>query len=221
MGATSTLHESSSDRRRRRWSTAVAIVASGSLLLVACGGSDDGEDTSTTAESAGSDSTVLDATSTTTATTTTTSATTASGEFEYVTDGAVVVVANASRVNGAAGLLSDGLGAVGFTVTEPTNSADDVENIETTQIFYSPGDAAAQAVAENLRLAFGGGDIVVEEVAVPAPTESGDLGEGTVLVLLGNDVAGKTLEEIRSPAAARDDAENDGTTAPPTTSPPT
>jgi hypothetical protein len=219
MGATSTLHESSSYRRRRRWSTAVAIVASGSLLLVACGGSDDGEDTSTTAESAGSDSTVLDATSTTTATTTT-SATTASGEFEYVTEGAVVVVANASRVNGAAGLLSDGLGAVGFTVTEPTNSADDVENIETTQIFYSPGDAAAQAVAENLRLAFGGGDIVVEEVAVPAPTESGDLGEGTVLVLLGNDVAGKTLEEIRSPAAARDDAENDGTTAPPTTSPP-
>lgn len=188
-------------------------------MLVACGGSDDGEDTSTTAESAGSDSTVLDATSTTTATTTT-SATTASGEFEYVTEGAVVVVANASRVNGAAGLLSDGLGAVGFTVTEPTNSADDVENIETTQIFYSPGDAAAQAVAENLGLAFGGGDIVVEEVAVPAPTESGDLGEGTVLVLLGNDVAGKTLEEIRSPAAARDDAENDGTTAPPTTSPP-
>jgi hypothetical protein len=62
---------------------------------------------------------------------------------------------------------------------------------------------------------------VVEEVAVPAPTESGDLGEGTVLVLLGNDVAGKTLEEIRSAAAARDDAENDGTTAPPTTSPPT
>jgi hypothetical protein len=210
MGATSTLHESSSYRRRRRWSTAVAIVASGSLLLVACGGSDDGEDTSTTAESAGSDSTVLDATSTTTA----------SGEFEYVTEGAVVVVANASRVNGAAGLLSDGLGAVGFTVTEPTNSADDVENIETTQIFYSPGDAAAQAVAENLGLAFGGGDIVVEEVAVPAPTESGDLGEGTVLVLLGNDVAGKTLEEIRSPAAARDDAENGGTTAPPTTSPP-
>jgi hypothetical protein len=219
MGATSTLHESSSYRRRRRWSTAVAIVASGSLLLVACGGSDDGEDTSTTTESAGSDSTVLDATSTTTATTTT-SATTASGEFEYVTEGAVVVVANASRVNGAAGLLSDGLGAVGFTVTEPTNSADDVENIETTQIFYSPGDAAAQAVAENLRLAFGGGDIVVEEVAVPAPTESGNLGEGTVLVLLGNDVAGKTLEEIRSPAVARDAAENDGTTAPPTTSPP-
>ena len=220
MGAISTLHESSSYRRRRRWSTAVAIVVSGSLLLVACGGSDDAEDTSTTAESAGSDSTVLDATSTTTATTTTL-ATTASGEFEYVTDGAVVVVANASRVDGAAGLLSDGLGAVGFTVTEPTNSADDVENIETTQIFYSPGDAAAQAVAENLRLAFGGGDIVVEEVAVPAPTESGDLGEGTVLVLLGNDIAGKTFEEIRSPAAARDDAETDGTTAPPTTSPPT
>jgi hypothetical protein len=175
---------------------------SAALLLAACGGDDDGGGaTTTTTELAGS--------ATTAATSTTTTAPTATAGFEYVTDGAIVIVANASRVNGAAGVLTERLAAVGFEMTEATNSSDDVDNLATTQIFYAPGDAAAQAVAENLRLVFGGGDVTVEEVAVPALTESGNLGDGTVLVLLGNDIAGKTLEEMRPTAAADDDAPTD------------
>lgn len=53
----------------------------------------------------------------------------------------------------------------------------------------------------------------------------GDLGEATVLVLMGNDTAGKTLEEVLSVPAAADGAATDGddteddaaTTEPPTT----
>jgi len=240
VSGTSTLHETRGHLHRRRWSTALAVVASGTLLLAACGGGDDDESESTNtaaestdtdaadSESAGTDSTDLATTSspTTSASTTTTDA----GDFEYVTEGATVIVANASRVDGAAGRLTDSLVAVGYTTTDATNSSDDVENLEATQIFFVPGDAAAQAVAENLRLAFGGGDITVGEVADPAPTESGDLGEGTVLVLMGNDVAGTTLEELGSAETGDDSATDDegddeddagddaATTEPPTTS---
>ena len=39
----------------------------------------------------------------------------------YVTEGASVMVTNASRVDGAAGRMSDRLAAVGFTMVEPGN----------------------------------------------------------------------------------------------------
>lgn len=182
--------------------------------------SDSAESDSTDADSTDGDATST-APSTTTAETTTTESDAAA---EYVTEGATVIVANASRVDGGAGLLSEHLTEVGFTVGEATNSADDVENLETTQVFYVTGDAAAQAVAESLGEAFGG-DVTVNEVADPAPTASGDLGEATVLVLMGNDTAGKTLEEVLSVPAAADGAATDGddteddaaTTEPPTT----
>ncbi len=211
-------------------------MACGSLLLAACGGDDDGEDADTTVDSAASDdstasvdsvasddsvgsgSTAVAETASTEAAETTA---TTSGELEYVTDGATVLVANASRVDGGAGGLTDGLVAVGYTTADPVNSSDDVDKLDTTQIFYVAGDAAAQAVADNLRLVFGGGDITVGEVAEPAPTESGNLGDATVLVLMGNDVAGQSLEDLGSSVADSgdsDDAEDDAaTTEPPTT----
>lgn len=167
------------------------------MLLPACGGGDDdgGEEdaTTTTAVAAAPTTTTAAAAPTTTAAPTSTTA----APVEYVTEGATVVVANASGINGAAGRLSERLAAVGFDMTEATNSADSVSNLGTTQIYHDPAVETALAVAESIKQALGGGDIEVLEVSVPALTESGELGEANVLVLMGDDVADKSLEELQ------------------------
>jgi hypothetical protein len=185
----------------------LAGVAVLGLALAACGGDDDSTDDTTT-------TTAVAAATTTTAapTTTSPSTTTTVAPIDYVTDGAVVVVANASGINGAAGRLSERLAAVGFDMAEATNSADTVSNLATTQIYYDPAVEAALAVAESLRLALGGGDIEVLEVSIPALTESGELGEANVLVLMGDDVADKSLDELQGRAPAAEEESGDDTT---------
>lgn len=173
-----------------------------SLLLIGCGGDDDDAESSTTTTLAVEPT----ATSTTLASTTTEAPTTTTlPPVEYVTQGATVVVANASGINGAAGRLTDRLAAVGFTTAAATNSSDSVGSLGVSQIYHVAGDADALAVAQSLREAFGGGDIEVLEVGVPAPTESGELGDATVLVLMGNDIADKSLDELQGRVAPTTD----------------
>lgn len=190
----------------------LAGVAALSLVLAACGGDDDDDaaDTTTTTVVAVAVTTTVPAA---VATTTTAAATTTAPAVEYVTEGATVVVANASGINGAAGRLTERLEAVGFQMVEATNSADTVSNLPTTQIYYDPAVEGALAVAESLKQAFGGGDIEVLEVSVPALTESGELGEANVLVLMGDDVADKSLEELQglAPADTTGDTTDDTT----------
>jgi len=176
-------------------------MAVAGLVLAGCGGGDDDDDDASASST--SSTVVAAATSTTAAPTTTAPPTTATPTtVAYVTEGATVVVANASGINGAAGRLSERLAAVGFDMAEATNSADTVSNLEVTQIYYDPAVEGALPVAESLKAAFGGGDIEVLEVSVPAPTESGELGAANVLVLMGNDIADKTLEELQGVAPA-------------------
>ena len=183
-------------------------------MLAACGGGDD--DDTTTDEDEETTTTVVAAAATTTtaaAATTAAPATTAPPTVEYVTEGATVVVANASGIDGAAGRLSERLTAVGFVMAEATNAADSVGNLATTQIYYDPAVEGALAVAESLKQAFGGGEIEVLEVAVPALTESGELGDANVLVLMGDDVADKSLEELQglTPPAETEETTADST----------
>jgi chemotaxis protein MotB len=85
---------------------------------------------------------------------------------------------------------------------------------------FSTTDARKfKAVADSLKEAFGGGDIEVLEVTIPAPTESGELGDADVLVLMGDDVADKSLDELQGRVAptttepeSTDDAGDDSTT---------
>ena len=176
------------------------------LVVAACGGGDDDSSDATTTTAA---EVVATAAPTTVPAPTTTAApvTSVAPEVDYVTEGATVVVANASGVDGAAGRLSERLAVVGYDMAEATNSADTVSNLATTQIYYDPAVEAALAVAESLQQALGGGDIEVLEVSVPALTSSGELGEASVLVLMGDDVADKTLDELqgRAPATPEDD----------------
>ncbi len=160
------------------------------LLIAACsGGDDDSSDaTTTTVAEAATPTTVADPTTTVATTTTTTTP-------PLVTEGATVVVANASIVGGSAGRMTDELTANGFTTAEPTNATVDLED---SIVHYVVGDDAAQAVAESLGSALGGVDVSV--LPEEPPTESGDI-DGEVLLLLGNNQADRTLDELTNAVA--------------------
>lgn len=100
-----------------------------------------------------------------------------------------ILVANASGISGSAGQMSTALQAEGFIVQQPaTNAAETVGKQTVTVVYYVPGyESGAAAVSQVL------GGVATQPVASPPPVESGDLGEATVLVLLGSDLAGKLL----------------------------
>jgi hypothetical protein len=173
------------------------------ILMAACGGGGDDE---TGASSDSSTSTTGGAVVTTIpaplVTTTTTPATTtvAPVAVTYVTEGATVIVANASDVNGAAGRLTDRLKAVGFTTGTAVNSTEGT--LAVTKIYYDAANTSAKAVADSLALALGGGEITVVEVGVPPPIDTADLAGAGVLIAMGNDVADKSLEQLQGLVAA-------------------
>ena len=184
----------------------VAGVGVAALALGACGGGDDEDGSSTTTLAA----------ATTTTTTTTVPATPVEtapavpDEPDYVTDGAIVIVANSSNVNGAAGRMSDRLAAVGFEMGTPTDGTEG--QLEVTKIYYDTANENALPVAESLREALGGGDIQVVEMGVPAPVESGNPGDATVVVSMGNDTADETLESLQGRSTSTDDSTDDSST---------
>ncbi|MEO6652237.1 MAG: LytR C-terminal domain-containing protein [Ilumatobacteraceae bacterium] len=197
---------------RRRAAAMIGASAALLLTLSACGGDDDDDASSSTTST-----TVADVVELTTVAPTVTVApvTTAppveSGDATLVTDGATVVVANASGVEGAAGRMSTELTAAGFATGDATNSNE--SQLNTSKIYYAAGDAQAQAVAESLKSALGGGDIEVLELPDPAPlTDPASIGAGTVLVAMGNDVADQTLDELQNPAAPVDTTAGEATT---------
>lgn len=189
--------------------TLVAAVGVTALALGACGGDDDDDDTgdsstTTTTTAGGTTTTTAGGGTTTTAATT---STTLPAEVDYVTEGATVVVANASTINGAAGRMSERLEAVGYTMGTPTNSSEG--QLETTKVYFDPENPDAEPVAASLRLALGGGDIELLEMGTPAPVEDGNIGDATVLIAMANDTADKTLEELQGRAPATDTGDDD------------
>lgn len=114
-----------------------------------------------------------------------------------VTQGATVVVANASGVPGSAGRMSTELTAGGFTMADATNATS--PPLEQSIVYYDPNNAAAQAVATSVAQVMGG--LAVETVPSPPPIEGGILGDAGVVVMLGTAQADKTLAQL-SPAAA-------------------
>ena len=113
--------------------------------------------------------------------------------------GATVVVANANGVGGSAAAMSQALEIAGFTMGDPEDASDATGNLETTVIYYDPAQAAAQAVAESVNTAMGGGATVLPLQGTP-PTADGDIGGAGVLLMLGLDKANKTLEQLNPPA---------------------
>jgi hypothetical protein len=169
---------------------AVVAVVIGFLILnnITDDGSSSGDDaiapTDTTADTT-LDSVVADTTTTTT-------------EPPLVTEGATVVVANASGVPGSAGRMTTELATVGFVMAEATNSTQ--SGLTASIVQYDPSIAAAQAVAESVARVMGG--LTVETVPTPPPVEGGSLNGAGVLVLLGTDQADKTVAQLSAPVAS-------------------
>jgi len=83
--------------------------------------------------------------------------------------------------------MTEKLAAVEYSVGEPTNYTPD-EDLEDTVVYFSVGvntEAVARSVARDL------GGVDVQPMPADPPVES--LGNGSVLVVLGNDMANKDL----------------------------
>ena|SRR5919205_1413375 len=170
---------------------AVAAVVVGFLILKNIRNDDNGDGTSATTLPA---VTTVDPLTTTTAAplVTTPQATV----FTPTTTGATVLVANSSHQNGVAKTLSTALQGNQFTMGTPTNGA---TKEAVTKIQYAEGNTAAQAVAQSVAQLMG----VASIEAMPTPVALADpaaLGDATVLVLLGDDKAGKTLAQMTGAA---------------------
>ena len=104
------------------------------------------------------------------------------------TTGFKVLVANGAGVPGSAGDLSVALQGLGFIVEPPLNKSDATPKQTITRVYYIAGsEAAATSVAAAL------GGVETAPMPDPVPTETGSLGESSVLVLLGTDLAGKPI----------------------------
>jgi hypothetical protein len=131
--------------------------------------------------------------------------------FTPTTTGATVLVANSSHQNGVAKTLSTALQGNQFTMGEPTNGA---TKEAVTRIQYVDGDVAAEAVARSVAALMG---VATVEI-MPTPVSLQDptlLGAATVLVLLGDDKAGKTLAQMTTPDTSTTLPADTGTTTAP------
>jgi len=133
---------------------------------------------------------VLDPVASSTTTTTTT--------IPLVTTGASVVVANANTVGGSAGAMTRTLEFEGFTMVDPVNATG--PNLLESLVYYDAAQAGALDVANSVAYVLGG--LSVGEVPTPVPVESGSLGDAGVLLMLGDNEAGKTVEELQATAGA-------------------
>ena len=154
---------------------------------VACKSSRENVGPTTSPSTTTTTSTTTSTTSTTTTTTTTPPTTTT---IEVVVEGGVLKVANASGMDGAAGKLTLELAALGFQTREPTNTAGPDESLDVSKVYVMPG---SEAVARSVAALMGG----LEVLAMPSPAwikgATAGLGDATVLVVLGHDLAGIDL----------------------------
>jgi hypothetical protein len=91
--------------------------------------------------------------------------------------------------------LDVALQGLGFIVQPPLNKSDATPKQTLTMVYYIAGQ---EANAANVAAALGG--VATAPMPDPVPTETGNMGEASVLVLLATDLAGKPI--AGAPAAA-------------------
>lgn len=119
---------------------------------------------------------------------------------ERIITGASVLVANANTVGGSAGDMTRALEFAGYTMEEPVNASG--VPIETSVVYFDGAQASAEDVARSVARDLGGLEVL--PVSTPPPTEDEDLGGAGVLLLLGDEQAGRTLEELAPAGAVAD-----------------
>jgi LytR cell envelope-related transcriptional attenuator len=185
-------------RRTRVAVTTGVVVAAAALTLGAAGCSSDagvGTLDAVTTSSLTPLVTAAPTTSSTTSTSTTTSTTTTSTTLPpttttepIITEGAIVLVANGSRVPGAAARLTSALADVGFTLNSPVNAAGSDEDLPDSRIYATnTNDPVALSIARLM------GGVPVLRMPTPVPVETGSAADATVVVMLGKDRADQDL----------------------------
>ncbi len=149
--------------------------------------------TSTDASTTSTDASTSTSTSTSSTSTTTTLPPTTTTTIPLVVEPGIVKVANASGVDGAAGLLSDEMAALGFQTRKATNAAGQDEDLDVSKIYVIGG---SEPVAESLSRLMGGLEVL--RMPTPAWITDGTAGleDATVLVMLGHDLAGTKLADM-------------------------
>lgn len=99
-----------------------------------------------------------------------------------------MLVANASRVPGAAQRLTTKLGNVGFVMATPVNAAGSDERLDVTRIYARD---VTDPVARSVSRVMGGAEVL--RMPTPVPVETGLAGDATVVVMLGRDLADEDL----------------------------
>ncbi len=120
------------------------------------------------------------------------STTTTTTTIARVTTGASVLVANANTVGGSAGNMTKTLQLAGYTMLDPVNASG--PNVTASIVYFDGAQASAEDIANSVARDLGGVEVL--PVPTPAPTVNGNLGDAGVLVFLGDDQAGKTIEEL-------------------------
>ena len=96
--------------------------------------------------------------------------------------------------------MQDALEEAGYTVTAEATSDINAEPLEESIVFYTDGVPAIQAVAQSVARDMGG--LTVQPMPGSIPVEGGSIGTATVLVMLGTDTAGESLDDLGGAAAA-------------------
>jgi len=99
-----------------------------------------------------------------------------------------IQIANASGISGSAGQMTTELQGRGYIVQPAINKSEITPKQTVTVVYYLIGsEQYAAAVANEL------GGVGIAAMPEPIPTETGKLGEATILILLGTDLAGRPL----------------------------
>ncbi len=107
-----------------------------------------------------------------------------------------IQIANASGIAGSAGQLTTELQGRGYIVQPALNKSEITPKKTVTVVYYLLGsEVVAASVAKEL------GGVAVATMPEPVPTETGKLGEASVLILLGSDIAGIPLPPSGSAVA--------------------
>ncbi len=133
---------------------------------------------------------VIDTTPTTVAETTTTTAPATTTTIALVTEGALVLVANAAAVPGAATALTAALQGLGYSVKEATDAAGYEESLDASKIYFLP---VAEAAAQSLGLVMQINSVTRMPTPAPILEAQIGLGDATILLMLGRDLAGKSI----------------------------
>lgn len=110
-----------------------------------------------------------------------------------VREGATVVIANANTTGGSAGQMNEEFRAAGFETGPPVDAAGEEVQLDRSKVYFTRGNRESRDVANTAARLLGG--VEVERMPDTIPVQGGRI-DGEVLVMLGIDEAGKSLEEL-------------------------